>query len=81
MNKKDFSSNFGYFFKAILIAFIPIMVISFILTPYVSKLVLWLITFALIMVTLIIAYILKIKVFNKEKEEKKKNNKFDPFAD
>ena len=80
MNKKDFSSNFSYFLKAILIAFIPIMIVMVILTPYVSSLALWLITFALIALTLLIAFILKIKVFDKKAEEKKKK-KFDPFAD
>ncbi len=80
MNKRDFSSNFNYFLKAILIAFIPIMVIVVVLTPYVSNLVLWLITFALIVLTLFVSYVLKIKVFDKKKEEKKKT-KFDPFSD
>ena len=56
------------------------MVIVVVLTPYVSNLVLWLITFALIVLTLIISYVLKIKVFDKKKEEKKKT-KFDPFSD
>lgn len=80
MNKKDFSSNFSYFLKAILIAFIPIMIVMVVLTPYVSSLALWLITFALIALTLLIAFILKIKVFDKKAEEKKKK-KFDPFSD
>lgn len=80
MNKKDFSSNFGYFLKALLIAFIPIMIIMVVLTPYVSEVALWLITFGLIGVALLVAYILKLKVFDKRVKEKKEK-KFDPFAD
>ncbi|MBQ8748875.1 MAG: hypothetical protein IJZ29_00180 [Clostridia bacterium] len=82
MNKKDFNTNFSYFFKAILIAFIPIMVIMIVLTPYVSELVLWLITLVLVGATLLIAYVIRLKKKDEiEEKEKKKKDKFDPYAD
>lgn len=81
MNKKDFNTNFKYFFKALLIAFIPLMVIMYFVQMYVKSDVLnWVITFIMVALTLLIAFWYQTKKQNLE-EENKKDKKFDPYSD
>ena len=84
MNKRDFNKNLNYFFKAFLIAFIPIMVIIVLAEKFIqNQLVVWLVTFILVGLALLIAYILKLKKDAKDESDAKsgKKDKFDPYAD
>ena len=81
MNKKDFNDNFKYYFKVILIAFIPIMVIMYFVETYVkNQFLVWLIAFLLVGVTLLIGFIVQQKKREKDNQNGKQK-KFDPYAD
>lgn len=81
MNKRDFNLNFKYFFKALLIAFIPVMAIIVLAEKYIkNEGVVWLISFVALCVAFLIAFIVKLKKDEKENENPEKK-KFDPYSD
>lgn len=83
MNKRDFNTNFKYFFKVILIAFIPLMVVMYFIQMYVkNNLINWLLTIVLVGAVLFIAMIYQNKKQKKEQEDKQNGKKkFDPYSD